>query len=190
MQTTRNRNPIDVDGQARNDSVMSTLSIDDIVQILELRLLPEEGGLFRETYRSALTLPPHILAPGYSGARSLSTAIYYLITPDQFSALHRVRGDEAFHFYLGDPVEMLVLRPDATGEIVTLGTDLAAGMRPQMIVPGGVWQGTRLRDGGSFALLGTTMAPGFDVADFEIGERAALIARYPEQAAAITRMTR
>ncbi len=148
------------------------MTIDDLIRALDLRPLPGEGGLFRETYRS-----PY------------STAIYYLITPEHFSTLHRVRGDEVFHFYLGDPVEMLLLRPGG-GEVVVLGNDLAAGMRPQVVAPGGVWQGARLRDGGSFALLGTTMAPGFDPADFEMGARATLVARYPEFAAEIARFTR
>lgn len=148
-------------------------TMDDIVRMLELRPLPEEGGLFRETYRSAL-----------------STAIYYLLTPDHFSAIHRVRGDEVFHFYLGDPVEMLLLIPDGSGNVVTLGSDLAAGMRPQVVVRGGVWQGSRLRDGGAYALLGTTMAPGFEVADFELGDRATLVTKYPAFAGAITRFTR
>ena len=152
---------------------MTKPTVDDIVRVLDLRPLPEEGGLFRETYRSRL-----------------STAIYYLLTPEHFSAIHCVRGDEVFHFYLGDPVEMLLLNPDGHGNVVTLGTDLAAGMRPQVVVPGGVWQGSRLRDGGSYALLGTTMAPGFDIADFEIGQRASLIAKYPTFAARIAGLTR
>ncbi len=149
------------------------MTIPELIRALDLRPLPDEGGLFRETYRSA-----H------------STAIYYLVTPDQFSALHRVRGDEVFHFYLGDPVEMLQLHDDGRGTLVTLGTDLARGMRPQVVVPGGVWQGTRLRPGGAFALLGTTMAPGFDPADFELGARATLVTRYPEFAVEIERFTR
>lgn len=152
---------------------MAKLTAGDVIRLLDLKPLPEEGGLFRETYRSPL-----------------STAIYYLITPDHFSTLHRVRGDEVFHFYLGDPVEMLMLRADGSGEVVTLGTDLNAGMRPQIIVKGGVWQGSRLREGGSFALLGTTMAPGFDIADFETGDRAALCAQFPNFTVEIARLTR
>jgi predicted cupin superfamily sugar epimerase len=161
---------------------MTPLTIKTIVRTLDLTPLPQEGGLFRETYRSPIKLS--------GGSRSLSTAIYYLITPEHFSTMHRVRGDEVFHFYLGDPVEMLVLRADGSGEVVTLGADLAAGMRPQVVVPGGVWQGSRLRDGGSFSLLGTTMAPGFDIADFEVGDPEALRAQFPAFARAIGRLTR
>ncbi|HXV12954.1 MAG TPA: cupin domain-containing protein [Candidatus Krumholzibacteria bacterium] len=169
---------------------MTKLNVDDIVRLLDLRPLPEEGGLFRETYRSANALDGSALPASYRGPRSLATAIYYLITPELFSAMHRVRGDEVFHFYFGDPVEMLQLRADGTGERLTLGSDVALGMRPQVVVAGGVWQGSRLRPGGSFALLGATMAPGFDVADFEIGQRMPLVRRYPDFAEEIARLTR
>jgi predicted cupin superfamily sugar epimerase len=81
--------------------------------------------------------------------------------------MHRLRSDEVFHFYLGDEVEMLQLWPDGTGRRVGLGSDLAAGMLPQTVVPQGVWQGSRLVRGGRFALLGCTVSPGFDYADFE-----------------------
>jgi predicted cupin superfamily sugar epimerase len=82
------------------------------------------------------------------------------LTPDTFSALHRLASDEVFHFYLGDPVEMLQVWPDGSHRVVLIGTDLAAGERPQVVVPRGIWQGARLRPGGRFALLGTTVAPG------------------------------
>lgn len=126
----------------------------------------------------------------YAGARSAGTAIYYLLTPDGFSALHRLRSDEVFHFYLGDPVEMLQLFPDGAGRRVVLGTDLDRGMRPQVIMPRDVWQGSRLCAGGRFALLGTTVAPGFDVADFDPGRRDELVAAYPDFAELITALTR
>jgi predicted cupin superfamily sugar epimerase len=150
-----------------------SLSADDIRALLRLEPLPMEGGFFRETYRS-----PH------------SSAIYYLLTPAVFSALHRLPGDEIFHFYFGDPVEMLQLWPDGSSQRTMIGNDLAHGCEPQVVVPGGVWQGCRLRDGGSVALLGTTMAPGFDVADFELGERLALVSAYPLARETIVRLTR
>lgn len=137
----------------------------EIVDLLDLSPHPEEGGYFRETYRSAERFEP---AEPFEGARSVGTAIYYLLTPDTWSALHRLPGDEIFHHYLGDPVEMLVLRPDGSSDVVTLSSDLAVG-RPQHVVPGGVWQGSRLVAGGRLALLGTTMAPGFEYADYEPG---------------------
>lgn len=155
------------------------MDIEDIVRLLKLEPHPTEGGYFAETYRSADRLPPDPFGGRYDGPRSASTAIYYLITPDSFSALHRVATDEVFHFYLGDPVEQLRLHPDGRGEVVLLGNDLAAGAVPQSMVPRGTWQGARLVPGGRYALFGATVAPGFDFADYEHGDGPALAAAYP-----------
>ena len=104
--------------------------------------------------------------------------------------MHRLPWDEIFHFYLGDPVELLLLDPGHAGRVATLGVDLIAGQRPQIVVPAGAWQGARLAAGGRVALLGTTMAPGFDAADFESGSRAELVAEWPEHGVAIAALTR
>jgi predicted cupin superfamily sugar epimerase len=160
---------------------------DEIIKLLQLQPHPKEGGYFRETYRSAdlfFDLPSR-----YRGKRSASTAIYYLLTPETFSAMHRLASDEVFHFYMGSPVEMLQLFPDGQGRIVTLGSDLKAGRLPQIMVLAGVWQGSRLVAGGSFALMGTTVAPGFDFADYESGEREKLIEQYPQFAKMIRELT-
>jgi predicted cupin superfamily sugar epimerase len=161
-----------------------------IRKTLNLQPLPVEGGYYRESYRSELELHPGALPDSFHGSRSAATAIYYLLTPDTFSALHRLGGDEVFHFYMGDPVEMLLLHSDASTTRITLGPDLAAGMHVQVIVPGGTWQGSRLRGGGRFALLGTTMTPGFDFQDFEAGSADDLCATYPTVADEIRRLTR
>jgi predicted cupin superfamily sugar epimerase len=113
-----------------------------------------------------------------------------MLTPDTFSEMHRLKSDEIFHFYLGDPVEMLHLKPDGEGEVVTIGADLTAAMRPQIVVPRDVWQGSRLAPGGRFALLGCSVAPGFDYADFETGNRADLSKKYPPYADLIAPLTR
>jgi predicted cupin superfamily sugar epimerase len=156
-----------------------------------LKLQPHpEGGHFIETYRSQHWLVPEILPSGYPSARSVSTAIYYLLTADSFSAMHRLRGDEIFHFYLGDPVELLQINAKGVGEAIVLGQDILSGMRLQHVVPGGAWQGSRLRAGGKYALLGTTVAPGFDYQDFEIGAREELVAEYPQWAETIRQLTR
>lgn len=165
------------------------LTAKQIREFLRMQPHPIEGGYFAETYRSVGNVPHRALA-GYPGDRSLSTAIYYLLTAETFSAMHRVRGDEMFHFYLGDPVEMLQLKPDVSGEVVLLGQDIAAGMRLQHNVPGGFWQGSRLKKGGKYALLGTTMAPGFEYEDYETGRRQELIARYQQHAELIMALTR
>jgi predicted cupin superfamily sugar epimerase len=166
------------------------LTAEQIRNLLKMQPLPVEGGFFAESYRSKDVVAKGALAGSYPSDRSVSTAIYYMLTPDTFSALHRLRGDEVYHFYLGDPVEMIQLKPDGTGEAVLLGQDLATGMRLQHVVPGGVWQGSRLAPGGRFALMGTTMAPGFDPQDYDAGKRAELIAQYPQYSALITWLTR
>ena len=157
---------------------------DEVIRLLDLKPLTIEGGFFRETYRS----PDLIDLPRYSSQRSLATAIYYLITPETFSRMHRVPGEEIFHFYLGDPVEMLQLDPDGTGEIITMGQHLAAGMKLQHIVPGGWWQGARLKAGGRFALMGTTMSPGFAYEDYAAGTPDELVRKWPAFAPLITEL--
>ena len=166
------------------------ITADHITALLDLRPHPEEGGFYVETYRSEEQISTGSLPHRYGGARSLGTAIYYLLTPDTFSAMHRLASDEVFHFYLGDPVEMLHLSPDGSGRVVMLGQDLLGGMRPQVIVPRGVWQGSRLAPGGRLALLGCMAAPGFEYADYEHGRRADLIQAYPAFREFILALTR
>lgn len=166
------------------------MTADEVKQILQLEPLPVEGGFFRETYRSRWTVSAEHLPEGTRGPRSIGTAIYYMITPETFSALHRLPGTEVFHFYLGDPVVMLQLLPDGGSRTITLGSDLVDGQQPQVVVRGGVWQGSRLAPGGKFALMGTTMSPGFDYADFEIGNREQLVAQYPGVAEMMREYTR
>ena len=150
---------------------------------LRLEPLEFEGGYYRETYRSE-----HTDASG----RPCGTAIYYLLTADEncFSALHRLDADEVYHFYLGDPVEILLLEPDGQWRTIILGPDLEAGQRVQAVVPAGVWQGSHLVDGGGGALLGTTMSPGFSPDGFEAGKRESLSKAYPTAAHLISRLTR
>ena len=166
------------------------MTADEVKQLLQLTALEMEGGFFRETYRSRWQVSADHLPAGVGGTRSIGTAIYYLITPESFSTLHRLPGTEVFHFYLGDPAEMLQLHPDGKVQTVTLGQDLAAGHQPQVVVHGGVWQGCKLASGGNWALMGTTMSPGFDYADYETGVRDELIAQYPDMADAIRRYTK
>lgn len=166
------------------------LTAEEIIDKLGLVPLAVEGGYFRETYRSAWRLPAKALPPGFGGPRSVATAIYFLLTPDSFSAIHRLPADEVFHFYAGDPVEMVALHADGTTRTVVLGSDLEAGQAPQWVVAGGTWQGARLVAGGRYALMGTTVAPGFDYADLEMGRREELQRRYPSEAERIAALTR
>lgn len=166
------------------------MTAEEIKARLKLKPLPREGGYYAETYRAADSIPREALPARYRTAKPAGTAIYYLLTPDTFSALHRLPTDEIYHFYLGDPVELLQLRPDGTGLVTMVGADLAGGLQPQVVVPRGVWQGSRLRPGGRFALLGTTMAPGYDVDDYEPGRREVLTAEFPAFTALIQALTR
>lgn len=159
-----------------------------LIDALNLRPLGFEGGYFRETIRSPVRLERD-LSTAFDGARSLHTAIYYLLAPDSQSLLHKLKADEVYHFYDGDPVDLLLLHPDGTTETVLLGPDLAAGQARQVWVPAGVWQGGTLRPGGRYALMGTTMSPGFERADFELGRFAELAPRYPAVADRIRALT-
>jgi uncharacterized protein len=162
---------------------------DELIALLKLQPHPREGGHFRETYRSDDLLPAGALPVRYGAPRCAGTAIYYLLTPNTCSALHRLASDEVFHFYLGSPVRMLQLFPDGQGKEVVLGPDLTRGQSVQVVAPRGVWQGSVLEPGGDFALLGCTVAPGFEYADYESGNRAELLARYRALAGLIERLT-
>jgi uncharacterized protein len=152
--------------------------------VATLGLAPHpEGGFFRETFRA----PLGVAAP--QGQRAASTAIYFLLPAGTFSALHRVRSDEVWHHYDGDPIELYTLHENGRHEVVRLGHDLARGERPQAVVPAGVWQAA-LPVGSRFALCGCTVAPGFDFADFEMPARAELIERFPEVRELIEQLTR
>lgn len=156
-----------------------------IIELLGLEPLPVEGGLYRQTWRLEADAP---LPAGHV----VGTAIYFALTddPDSFSAMHRLRETEVWHFYTGDPVELLLLLPDGEVERPVLGPDVLAGQRPQVVVHPGTWMGGTLAPGGRFALLGTTMAPGFTPSSFETGIAEELSAGWPSAAATIERLTR
>ena len=156
----------------------------EIKTLLRLDPHPVEGGFFRRTYTS----PGTIDLP--RGVRAQGSAIYYLLEADTFSELHMLESDEIFHFYLGDPVEMLQLHPDGSSDVLTLGPDLRTGQHVQVIVPAGVWQGTRLIGNGKVALLGCTVTPGFNFADYRNAKFDELAAKWPEQAERIRAPTR
>ena len=160
------------------------MTADEIKTLLKLEPHPVEGGHFRRTYTSKLSLDTE------RGIRPAGTAIYYLLEPGTFSEMHVLSSDELFHFYLGDPVEMLQLWPNGESKIVILGSDLAACHHVQLLVPTGVWQGTRLIGDGKFALLGCSVVPGFDFADYTSGSCAELSAKWPNEAERISVLTR
>lgn len=165
------------------------ISVEAIIEELGLEPLEREGGYFRQTWRSAQRSPD----PDLAASRPAGTAIYFLVTADQFSALHRLAGDEIWFHHFGDPLEMLMLHPDGRGETVSIGPDLTASEHPQHICPAHVWQGTRIAPGQArcgYALGSCAMAPGFDWNDFELGNRETLTTQYPEFTRAIRALTR
>jgi predicted cupin superfamily sugar epimerase len=166
------------------------MTADDVKKLLGLQPHPREGGWYVRTYEAGELVAAEAFAGGrYAGARRTGTAIYYLLEPDTFSEMHRLRSDEVFHFYAGDTVEMLQLT-EGGGVVVVIGNDLLRGQRPQVTVERGVWQGSRLVEGGRWALLGCTVSPGFEFEDYESGAREQLCAKWPEFAEEITALTR
>lgn len=153
----------------------------EVVRLLKLEPLDQEGGYFRRTGESATVLP---------GGRRAWSAIYSLITPEGFSAMHRLAEDELWCFHAGDPLESLRLQPGGAGEWVRLGLNLAVGERPQDLVPAKSWQGTRLVAGGRWALATCLVAPEFVWTDFELGSREVLVRGWPSFADGIQALTR
>ncbi|MEN1759869.1 cupin domain-containing protein [Anoxynatronum sibiricum] len=208
-------NPSDEISTTPQHRLVSTpaFTAEDLIHLLNLEPLEGEGGMYRNNYTSTETLPLHCLplrfrskpsqVEGGSGESSKSsvsentpaaerpfgTAIYYLLTADSFSHFHQLKADEVYHFYLGDPVELCQLHEDGSSSVTLLGNQLFEGMALQQVVPAGIWQGLRLKPGGSWALLGTTMAPGYHPADYTIGSREALIQRWPDHAEIIRALT-
>jgi len=153
------------------------MTADEIKTILGLEPHPVEGGYFRRTYTAPDTV--EVERAGTTVSRAMGSAIYYLLEPGTFSEMHRLASDELFHFYLGDPVEMLQLWPDGHSVLLTLGPDLAKGQQVQTLVPAGVWQGTRLIGEGKVALIGCSVVPAFDFADYVSGSYVELAQKWP-----------
>lgn len=155
---------------------------EEVIRRLDLAPLPTEGGWFRRTAESALRLP--------GAERRACSAILFLVTPEGFSALHRVDAVETWCFHAGDPLELLVLAEGGAGRRVVLGTDLAAGQTLQAMVPAGAWQGARLRPGGRWGLVSCVVTPEYLAGGFTLGSRAELCAAYPAFRDAILVLTR
>lgn len=160
----------------------------ELVTRLHLLRHPE-GGWYRETYRAAEQIAGSALPERFGGDRCFSTAIYFLLEPGDFSALHRIKADELWHFYSGSSVLVHRIDPDGSYQRLQLGPHLAAGEQFQLVIPAGCWFGAE-PIGNGHALVGCTVAPGFDFADFELAERAQLISRYAQHKDLITRLTR
>jgi predicted cupin superfamily sugar epimerase len=159
-----------------------------IIELLDLQS-PTTCGYVSEPYRSGWQVPASALPPGYKGSRPLGNVFYFLVTPQARVWLHRIRSDQMYHHYLGDPLEVLLLYADGRSEVKLVGGDLAAGLRPQLFIPGGTFHTARVATGGDYALLGTSVWLRAEPADVELGNTDALAAKFPaagEQLAAFT----
>lgn len=149
-----------------------------------------EGGSFRETYRAPLVIDREALPEGFAGARNASTAIYFLLEDGDFSAFHRIAADEMWHFYDGQPLHIYEIKPNGSLHVHRLGRDVGQGEQLQLVIPAGSWFASSVEETGGFALVGCTVAPGFDFADFELAERETLSKQFPQHAGLIALLTR
>lgn len=157
--------------------------------IHQYNLLPHpEGGYFKETYRSEESIPASVLPLRFSGGRTFSTAIYFLLLKDLFSAFHRIKSDECWHFYEGDSLKVHVLHHNGTYELIRLGKNREEGEVYQAIVPAGAWFASETS--GEYSFVGCTVAPGFDFKDFELAKAAELKSEYPISENLIERLCR
>jgi len=148
--------------------------------IQQFSLLPHpEGGWFKQTYKSNEEVAASALPERFGGQRSFSTAIYFLLEKGNFSAFHRIKADECWHFYSGDPLVIYIIRPDGILETITLGNNVGEGHHFQYIVPANCWFASRPAPGSEYCFVGCTVSPGFEFDDFELAKENELIALYP-----------
>lgn len=167
---------------------MNNPTVRDLVE--NLNLLPHpEGGFYKEVYRSDGTIPQANL-DGFDGDRNYCTSIYFLLTSDNFSAFHRIKQDEIWHFYNGTTLYVHIIDHDGNYTRREVGMDLNNGEVPQLVVPAGCWFASTVKDKDSYSFVGCTVAPGFDFNDFELADRATLSEQYPELSAIIHKLTR
>ncbi len=165
-----------------------SVEVTQIVSKLEMSPHPE-GGFYKEVYRSEGIIPKDSLQ-GFSGDRNFCTSIYFLLTSDNFSAFHRIKQDEVWHFYKGSPLYVHVIDPQGKYTRHEIGLDLENGQEPQLTVPKGCWFASSVKNENDFCFVGCTVAPGFDFQDFELADRNSLIENYPQHTSIIKSLTR
>ncbi|WP_025742965.1 cupin domain-containing protein [Aquimarina pacifica] len=163
--------------------------IQKIVNTLGMKPHPE-GGFYKETYRSTGVIPKEALLTKFSGARNYSTAIYFLLTSDNFSAFHKIKQDEIWHYYQGSSLNVHVIDENGTYTKYRVGVDLDKGELPQLVVSAGCWFASSVASNDGYSLVGCTVAPGFDFDDFQLAKRKNLITQFPEYEDVITKFTR
>ncbi|MFM2135992.1 MAG: hypothetical protein RL021_1392 [Bacteroidota bacterium] len=149
-----------------------------------------EGGYYKETYRSPENIPHSGLPGRFTGDRSFSTAIYFLLIGEEFSSFHRIKADEVWHFYTGSPLELSMISPEGVLTTAIIGNQPENGHHFQYTVPAGYWFASRCCDGNGFSFVGCTVAPGFDFADFELAKREALTLAFPDHSSLIRSLCR
>ena len=164
-------------------------TVQELISVYHLQVHPE-GGWYKETYRSRELIPSNALPERFSDKRAFSTAIYFLLEKGNFSAFHRIKSDECWHFYSGNPLLVYVLLQDGSLQITELGNDIAAGQVFQFAVPANCWFASRPAPSSSYCFVGCTVAPGFDFADFELADATQLIAEFPQYAGIIQELCR
>jgi predicted cupin superfamily sugar epimerase len=163
--------------------------IRELVDRLQLKPHPE-GGFYREIYRSEGVIGNRELGPAFEGSRNYATGIYFLLTAGNFSAFHRIRQDEVWHFYKGAPLDLHIISPGGERLSHVVGNEIMAGQHPQVTVPAGCWFASGVRGAGSYSLVGCTVSPGFDFRDFELAKRNELVKLYPQHSELILSFTR
>jgi len=149
-----------------------------------------EGGWYKETYKSKEFIEATALPIRFGGARSFSTAIYFLLEHGNFSAFHKIKSDECWHFYAGGPLQVYILQPNGVLDIITLGNNITEGQLFQYVVPANCWFASQPAPATSFSFVGCTVSPGFDFNDFEMADAVTLSTSYPQHAGIIKQLTR
>lgn len=165
------------------------MTVNQIIQLLELQPHPE-GGYYKEVYRSEGSISEACLPNTFQGERSISTSIYYLLQKGDFSAFHRIKSDEIWHYYYGGNVLLHLLHPDGNYQCKVLGSDIIKGATFQLVIPAGTWFAAEPGPGNDFTLAGCTVAPGFDFADFQLAAKSELTQQYPNHQSLISRLCR
>ena len=173
---------------ASQQPVKENIAVEELVARLELARHPE-GGWYRESYRSGEIIQAAALPDRFTGDRSVCTAIYFLLESGDMSALHRIKSDEVWHFYAGESLTVHVITPQGAYYPLNIGSNIAAGETFQCVVTAGCWFGAEVSQDG-YSLVGCTVAPGFDFADFEMGKREELLKQFPAQTDIIRRLTK
>ena len=165
------------------------MTIPELITHFHLHPHPE-GGWYTQSYRSTESIPAAALPERFSGDRLFSTAIYFLLEQGNFSAFHRIKSDECWHFYSGDPLEIFILYTDGSLQVVTLGSSIEKGHHFQFVVPANCWFASRPAAESRYCFVGCTVAPGFDFADFEMAKVTELSQEYPSHLAIIETLCR